>query len=178
MLEPERQFRRIIGYADLAKLVIAIVRELAQPAVPIPTEDAIIVATTSPVRRAPVMKFHGERDLLGRRADTAGDGIIRLCLSGPDGERCNERVMEEASGLIICSTSLALQTPKGHTRAGARSNGTAVRHARGICQRCGHPRRDPVVHQLVPVSVGGGNSSATRPGLPPRTGKALSVIPR
>jgi hypothetical protein len=31
MLEAERQFRRIIGYADLAKLVTAIERELVRP---------------------------------------------------------------------------------------------------------------------------------------------------
>ncbi|MGH2716173.1 MAG: HNH endonuclease [Thermoleophilaceae bacterium] len=34
----------------------------------------------------------------------------------------------------------------------------ALRHARGICQRCGHPSRDLLVHHLVPVSEGGGNS--------------------
>jgi putative transposase len=45
MLEAERQFRRIIGYADLAKLVTAIERELAQPTVPTPTEEADIVTT-------------------------------------------------------------------------------------------------------------------------------------
>lgn len=45
MLEAERQFRRIIGYADLAKLVTAIERELTQPTVPTPTPEAAIVAT-------------------------------------------------------------------------------------------------------------------------------------
>jgi putative transposase len=45
MLEAERQFRRIIGYADLAKLVTAIERELDQPTVPSTTEEAVIVAT-------------------------------------------------------------------------------------------------------------------------------------
>jgi putative transposase len=45
MLEAERQFRRIIGYGDLAKLVTAIERELDQPTVPTPTEEAVIVAT-------------------------------------------------------------------------------------------------------------------------------------
>jgi len=32
MLEAEHQFRRIIGYKDLAKLVVAIEHELDQPA--------------------------------------------------------------------------------------------------------------------------------------------------
>lgn len=32
-------------YADLAKLVTAIERELARPTVPTPTEEAVIVAT-------------------------------------------------------------------------------------------------------------------------------------
>jgi hypothetical protein len=37
--------RRIIGYADLSKLVPAIERELGQPTDPTPTEEAVIVAT-------------------------------------------------------------------------------------------------------------------------------------
>jgi putative transposase len=41
MLEAERQFRRIIGYADLAKLVTAIERELDQTAIPTATEEAV-----------------------------------------------------------------------------------------------------------------------------------------
>jgi putative transposase len=45
MLEAERQFRRIIGYADLAKLANAIERELNQPTVPTPTEEAATLAT-------------------------------------------------------------------------------------------------------------------------------------
>jgi putative transposase len=45
MLEAERQFRRIIGYADLAKLVTAIERQLGQPTVPTPTEEAATLVT-------------------------------------------------------------------------------------------------------------------------------------
>jgi putative transposase len=49
MLEAERQFRRIIGYRDLAKLSVAIERDLdrhRQPTVAqTPTEEAVIVAT-------------------------------------------------------------------------------------------------------------------------------------
>jgi putative transposase len=47
MLEAERQFRRIIGYSDLAKLVVAIERDLTttQPVVHTPTEEA---ATLTP----------------------------------------------------------------------------------------------------------------------------------
>jgi transposase-like protein len=42
MLEAERQFRRIIGYADLAKLAVAIERDLARrQSVSIPTEEAV-----------------------------------------------------------------------------------------------------------------------------------------
>jgi putative transposase len=40
MLEAERQFRRIIGYADLAKLVATIERELDHTTVPTATKDA------------------------------------------------------------------------------------------------------------------------------------------
>jgi hypothetical protein len=46
MLEAERQFRRIIGYHDLAKLATAVEREVAQNVTESPTEQAVIVATT------------------------------------------------------------------------------------------------------------------------------------
>ena len=49
MLEAERQFRRIIGYRDLAKLALAIERDLdrhRQPTVAqTPTEEAATLAT-------------------------------------------------------------------------------------------------------------------------------------
>jgi putative transposase len=45
MLEAERQFRRIIGYADLATLVTAIERELDQPTVSSTTEEAATLVT-------------------------------------------------------------------------------------------------------------------------------------
>ncbi len=45
MLEAERQFRRIIGYRDLAKLAVAIERDLARTTVPSPTEEAAILVT-------------------------------------------------------------------------------------------------------------------------------------
>jgi putative transposase len=46
MLEAERQFRRIIGYADLAKLVTAIERELVHTVTPTtPSEEAVTLVT-------------------------------------------------------------------------------------------------------------------------------------
>jgi putative transposase len=39
MLEAERQFRRIIGYRDLARLCVAIERDLARETVPSPTKE-------------------------------------------------------------------------------------------------------------------------------------------
>jgi len=45
MLEAERQFRRIIGYRELAKLAIAIEHELAHTTAPSPTEEAAMLAT-------------------------------------------------------------------------------------------------------------------------------------
>ena len=45
MLEAEHQFRRIIGYRDLANLVIAIERQLDQPTAPTATKEAAIVLT-------------------------------------------------------------------------------------------------------------------------------------
>ena len=45
MLEAERQFRRIIGYRDLAKLAVAIERDLSRTTVPSPTEEVAILVT-------------------------------------------------------------------------------------------------------------------------------------
>jgi len=45
MLEAERQFRRIIGYRDLATLALAIERDLAHTTVPSPTQEAAILIT-------------------------------------------------------------------------------------------------------------------------------------
>ena len=45
MLEAEHQFRRIIGYRDLAQLVIAIEHELNQPTVPTQNKEPAIVLT-------------------------------------------------------------------------------------------------------------------------------------
>jgi hypothetical protein len=52
MLEAERQFRRIIGYRDLASLAVAIERHLAHTTVPSPTEEA-----GAAQRRAPAAPF-------------------------------------------------------------------------------------------------------------------------
>jgi putative transposase len=52
MLEAERQFRRIIGYRDLAKLALAIERDLARTTVPFPTEE-----TGAAQRWTPVVPF-------------------------------------------------------------------------------------------------------------------------
>ncbi len=43
MLEAERQFRRVIGYRDLAKLAVAIERDLTRTTAPSPTEEATIL---------------------------------------------------------------------------------------------------------------------------------------
>jgi putative transposase len=43
MLEAERQFRRVIGYRDLAKLALAVERDLARTTTPSPTEEATIL---------------------------------------------------------------------------------------------------------------------------------------
>ena len=45
MLEAEQQFRRIIGYQELAKLVIAIEHEPERPTVPTPPKEPAIVLT-------------------------------------------------------------------------------------------------------------------------------------
>jgi putative transposase len=43
MLEAEQQFRRVIGYRDLAKLAVAIEQDLARTTIPSPTEEATIL---------------------------------------------------------------------------------------------------------------------------------------
>ena len=45
MLEAERQFRRVIGYRDLAQLTVAIERDLARATVPSPTEETATLVT-------------------------------------------------------------------------------------------------------------------------------------
>ena len=45
MLEAEQQFRRIIGYRDLATLIVAIERELAHTTAPTSTEEVAILVT-------------------------------------------------------------------------------------------------------------------------------------
>ena len=45
MLEAERQFRRIIGYRDLATLAVAIEYDLARTTVPPATEEAATLIT-------------------------------------------------------------------------------------------------------------------------------------
>lgn len=45
MLEAERQFRRVIGYRDLAKLAVAVERDLARTTIPSPTKEATILVT-------------------------------------------------------------------------------------------------------------------------------------
>jgi putative transposase len=43
MLEAERQFRRIIGYRDLAQLAVAIERDLTRPTIHTLTKEAVTV---------------------------------------------------------------------------------------------------------------------------------------
>jgi len=45
MLEAERQFRRVIGYRDLAKLAVVVERDIAAKTVQTASEEAVIVAT-------------------------------------------------------------------------------------------------------------------------------------
>ncbi len=55
MLEAENQFRRIIGYRDLAKLAVVIERDLGEATIPSPTEEA-----GAAQRRAQVVPVRGE----------------------------------------------------------------------------------------------------------------------
>jgi len=46
MLEAEQQFRKVIGYRELANLVVAIERETATTPIPSPTKEAATLLTT------------------------------------------------------------------------------------------------------------------------------------
>ena len=63
MLEAEQQFRKIIGYRDLANLVIAIERDLTPPH---PTQEAGHHARLPESTTGPPPKIHGARDILRR----------------------------------------------------------------------------------------------------------------
>jgi putative transposase len=45
MLEAEKQFRKVIGYRDLAKLAVAIEHDLGRTTVPSPTQEAAILVS-------------------------------------------------------------------------------------------------------------------------------------
>jgi putative transposase len=45
MLEAERQFRRIVGHADLAKLALAVEAEITQPTITHTTKEAATLVT-------------------------------------------------------------------------------------------------------------------------------------
>jgi hypothetical protein len=62
MLEAEHQFRKIIGYRQLAKLAIAIERDLAHSITP--KEVAIRSCLPEHHTRTAVPKFYSERDIL------------------------------------------------------------------------------------------------------------------
>jgi len=75
MLEAERQFRRVIGYRELAKLAVAVEREVArEPALtasPSPVPE--VVATPREIIHVrPPPKFHGDRDMLAFAAVVRG----------------------------------------------------------------------------------------------------------
>ncbi len=61
MLEAERQFRRIIGYQQLATLALAIERELASS---MTTEEVATPPSLHSYRKGPLSKFYDERDIL------------------------------------------------------------------------------------------------------------------
>jgi hypothetical protein len=70
MLEAERQFRRIIGYSELAKLALAVEHDLATHHVVVDTptsEEAATLTTALNVHTGTaVTNFHNERDILSQ----------------------------------------------------------------------------------------------------------------
>jgi len=62
MLQAERQFRKIVGYKQLARFVITIERDLE--AAEQTTKEAATLITASTTPGPPSPKFHDERDIL------------------------------------------------------------------------------------------------------------------
>jgi hypothetical protein len=62
MLEAERQFRKVIGYRDLAKLAVAIERDLARTTAPAPPRRPQSSPPPDRQTGTAVAKFHDERD--------------------------------------------------------------------------------------------------------------------
>jgi len=64
MLEAERQFRRITGYRDLAKLATAVEREVTQTVAPPRPRSPLHSSRPDHHTPTAVAKFHDERDIL------------------------------------------------------------------------------------------------------------------
>jgi hypothetical protein len=54
MLEAERQFRRVIGHKDLAKLALAVEREITQPTTTHITEESATLVTVREIHPGPL----------------------------------------------------------------------------------------------------------------------------
>jgi hypothetical protein len=66
MFEAERQFRRVIGYDGLAKLALAVEREITSRPPPPHTHQRTPLRSSPSERctRGPPSKFHAGRDIL------------------------------------------------------------------------------------------------------------------
>jgi hypothetical protein len=86
MLEAERQFRRIIGYRDLAKLAVAVERQLTRPEPNhVTTEQAAIVATSR--------QSHPDRRRSSTLAGTSSSAVREvLCAQGHSATRPGQRI--------------------------------------------------------------------------------------
>jgi hypothetical protein len=74
MLETERQFRRIIGYRDLAKPAVAIERDLARTTAPSPTEELLSCHRPTVTPGTAVTKFGRSLADAGQVREATWDG--------------------------------------------------------------------------------------------------------
>jgi hypothetical protein len=71
MLEAETQFRKIVGYSDLAKLALAVERDLAAQRAPFTPRPRRTHSSPSPCNHhtRPPPQTYGERDNLAPKAE-------------------------------------------------------------------------------------------------------------
>jgi hypothetical protein len=76
MLEAERQFRKIIGVGHLAKLTLAVERDVAARRAPScrPRPSRPLRSRPRTDHRTATAKFHGDRDILPATAGPTEDG--------------------------------------------------------------------------------------------------------
>jgi hypothetical protein len=123
MLEAERQFRKVVGYRDLAKLAVAIERDLARATSK--TRPRRRLSSSMPDRQTgtAVAKFHDERDILPTSANPSSLCTAKAGPPGAAAAALNTSNREENSSVSGGISWL----PGRHSRRGLASHAAARR---------------------------------------------------